>query len=311
MFFSFENGRRELPPENVTPGLPAAGYIGREEVPEICERFGFASSTAEAIRSVNERFRSGVEVYDDYTFTELRIMNVSAPDGQDDCVALYLKKNLVIVVDVEDRDGSTKNKFLAATSRCYPKNVGTERLLAAFLDALIAGNAESLEDLGTRISKLEADVFANRAGKDFNRVVLELKERLLRMHNYYEQLLDITEAAEENDNEIFDEDALLCVSNVSKKVTRLREDADSLANLLSHLQDAYSAHLDLQMNRSMKIFTVMTSVFFPLTIIAGWYGMNFTHMPELTWRYGYLYVILLSAAVSAALILIGKKKKWY
>ncbi|MBQ7687843.1 MAG: magnesium transporter, partial [Clostridia bacterium] len=134
---------------------------------------------------------------------------------------------------------------------------------------------------------------------------------LLRMRNYYEQLLDITEAVEENENEIFDEARLLIVSNLSKKVVRLREDVDSLSSLISHLQDAYSAYLDLQLNRSMKVFTVMTSIFFPLTVIAGWYGMNFNSMPEFTWKYGYVYVIALSALVSAAVILIGKKKKWY
>ena len=61
----------------------------------------------------------------------------------------------------------------------------------------------------------------------------------------------------------------------------------------------------------MKKFTVITSVFFPLTIIVGWYGMNFKYMPELNWKYGYVYVIALSIAAVTALILIGKKKKWF
>ena len=61
----------------------------------------------------------------------------------------------------------------------------------------------------------------------------------------------------------------------------------------------------------MKIFTIITTIFFPLTIIVGWYGMNFANMPELTWKYGYLYVTALSVFVVILLIIIGKKKKWF
>ena len=65
------------------------------------------------------------------------------------------------------------------------------------------------------------------------------------------------------------------------------------------------------MNNTMKVFTIITTIFFPLTIIVGWYGMNFTHMPELTWEYGYIYVIILSVLIVAILGIIGKKKKWF
>ncbi len=311
MFFEFSDIRREVSLSEISPDRFTAGYISRDEAAAVCDAFGFASSTAQAMQIANERFRSGVEVYEDYTFTELRILNTDASDGEDDCVALYISDRLFIVVDVEDRDGSTKNKFLSVLSRFTAKNAAPERLLSAFLDALVAGHEKYLEEVGMRLTRLENDVFRGKTGQEFNFDVLRLKEHLLRMHNYYEQLLDITEAVEENENELFDEDRLMYVSNLSKKVVRLREDVDSLSSLFSHLQDAYSAYLDLQMNRSMKIFTVLTSVFFPLTIITGWYGMNFTTMPELPWKYGYLYVILLSAAVSVSLIVFGKKRKWY
>ena len=131
------------------------------------------------------------------------------------------------------------------------------------------------------------------------------------MHNYYEQLIDITDALEENENGIFDSENSMYISNVSNKVVRLREDVDSLSSSINHLQDAYSASLDLKLNHTMKVFTVLTSIFFPLTLITGWYGMNFTTMPELTWKFGYVYVIALSVIVVSVLMIIGKRKKWF
>ena len=92
---------------------------------------------------------------------------------------------------------------------------------------------------------------------------------------------------------------------------RIINDIDSLENSADHLGDAYSSSLDLKLNHSMKIFTVITTIFFPLTIIVGWYGMNFESMPEFRWRFGYIYVIALSVMIVTALVIYGKKKKWF
>ena len=60
----------------------------------------------------------------------------------------------------------------------------------------------------------------------------------------------------------------------------------------------------------MTVLTVITTIFMPLTLIAGWYGMNFVNMPELGWKYGYPVVIVVSAAVVAFCLILFKKKKW-
>ena len=68
--------------------------------------------------------------------------------------------------------------------------------------------------------------------------------------------------------------------------------------------------LGIRLNNIMKIFTVLSAVFLPLTLITGWYGMNFTGMPELTWRYGYLFVFALAALVAVICIGIFRRKNW-
>lgn len=311
MFYEVNDQLKEVGLPQVDGEHLTAGFIDKSQAQELCARFGFASSTAQSLQSANERFRSGVEIYDDYTFTELRIADAGDPEAEDDCVALYIKKNLLVVVDVEDHDDSTKNKFLAALKRYPGKTMTAEMLICAFLDALIVNETQNLEELGLRMADLEADIFHGKADKSFHFTVLGLKKHLLKMHNYYEQLLDITQALDEDENGIFNCESLMYLANVSQKITRLREDADSLNSTLSHMQDAYASHLDLQLNNSMKIFTVITSIFFPLTLITGWYGMNFTNMPELTWKYGYVFVILLSAVTVLFLSLLGKRKKWF
>ena len=116
---------------------------------------------------------------------------------------------------------------------------------------------------------------------------------------------------EENENEIFSDEKLIYIMNISNKISRFKEDVDSLRSSINHLQDAYSSSLDIKLNNVMKRFTVITSIFFPLTLIVGWYGMNFQSMPEFAWKYGYVFVIALSIIVVAVLMLIGKRKKWF
>ena len=226
-------------------------------------------------------------------------------------MALYIKKNMIIVVDVMDYDGSTKEKFFAAINRYSYPNITLEKVICAFFDYLIIDDFKYIEDTGNDITELEEEVLRDNVGDDFNLEMLKLKKQLLKMHNYYEQLLDITDAVEDNENDLFVSDDLKYVANLTQKITRLREDTDSLSSSVSHLQDAYSSFLDLKLNKIMKLFTVITSIFFPLTVIVGWYGMNFQSMPEFAWKYGYLYVIGLSVIVVAVLTLIGKRRKWF
>ena len=84
----------------------------------------------------------------------------------------------------------------------------------------------------------------------------------------------------------------------------------SLRESVAQLREAYQSQLSIQQNDLMKIFTVVTAVFLPLTLLAGWYGMNFANMPQLQWKYGYPAVILVSVGIVAALVIYFKKKKW-
>lgn len=70
------------------------------------------------------------------------------------------------------------------------------------------------------------------------------------------------------------------------------------------------ATLNYNLNNTMKLFTMVTIIFQPLTLIVGWYGMNFKYMPELGWKFGYLYVIVLSIVVVGVILYWFKKRKF-
>ena len=91
---------------------------------------------------------------------------------------------------------------------------------------------------------------------------------------------------------------------------RLQDRVTSLREYVAQLRDLIQARLDVKQNKIMTVLTVITSIFLPLTLIAGWYGMNFKYMPELEWRWSYPAVIVISAVIVVVCLWWFKKKKW-
>lgn len=214
-------------------------------------------------------------------------------------------------MDVDDCDNSTKNKFAEAIRRFSVQSITLEKLIYAFLESLITGDNKVLEDLEYEINLLEEFVLSDRSGKDFNMELLHKKQDLVILRNYYEQLIDIGDELSENENELFFEEDLRYFKIFTDKAVRLRENVDMLRDTLVHLRDAYQSYLDLKLNQTMKVFTVVSAIFLPLTVIVGWYGMNFKSMPEYSWKYGYVFVITLSVVIALILTFLFKKKKWF
>lgn len=311
MFFQFCDKLTEVAFEAADLSRLTVGFVSGEELAAVAPALGFSPAGVQACARMHRYFRSGVEVYDDYTFTQLRVTDPEAENGGAYCVAMFVKRDMIVFVDVEDPDGMIRGKFIGVLQRYTSATVTKEKLICAFFDSLIQNDMQFIERTGLELSELEEDVVHNDTDKDFNVDILDIKKMLLIKHNYYEQLLDITEVFEENDNDIFHEEELRYLANLTTKVTRLREDTDSLSNTATHLQDAYQSTLDLKLNNTMKFFTVLTTIFFPLTIIVGWYGMNFDSMPEFHWRFGYIYVISLSVVIVAVFWVLAKHKKWF
>ena len=114
----------------------------------------------------------------------------------------------------------------------------------------------------------------------------------------------------ENENEFFDDDRLRYIKLFMNRMGRLHDAAASLKDHINQVLELYHTQLEVRQNHIMTILTVVTAIFMPLTLIAGWYGMNFRYMPELEAPYGYLIVIVISAIIAAGSLIYFKVKKW-
>lgn len=183
-------------------------------------------------------------------------------------------------------------------------------LFYAFLEGLTQRDLPYLDEVERRIANLEEAVLGGTL-EEFSHKMARLRRELRDRGSYYRQLMDLCLELQEDQGQLFSPQEVRLFHLFSDRVSRLYETVQSLREYSMQVREAYQAETDLRANRIMKVLTVVTTLFFPLTLIAGWYGMNFVNMPELHWRYGYLCIILISAAVVAFSVWFFKKKRFF
>ena len=285
----------------------AVGFLSVDELGACAAALEIPATSVTQCREEVRYFRSSVEVYDKFSFATVKR---TVGEGGADCIALFLMRDLFLVVDIKDSDGSTRAKFDNALRRFPPSTMTLEKLVFAFLDALTDGDARMLEDLEFDLARPIEDLLRGRENEDFITFLLKEKRQLLLLRNYYEQLIDIGRALEENENDLFGEGELRYFKIFTDKAERLERNVRTLREQLIELREAHQSTLEWRQNNIMRVLTVLSAIFLPLSLITGWYGMNFVTMPELTWQYGYPFVILLTLGVVATLIGIFKHKHW-
>ena len=296
--------------KSIRPDCLTVGMVTLEELENCYTQFGFSSITVDECKNDSQHLHGTLNSYYDYLFGVIVAINPGQFIKVQDRIGLYIKKNLLVIVIIEDKDDSTKEKYLDLLEHLNPAKLSQERLIFNFLERFINEENSLLGDIEADISAHEDKIIDRNLDQSFNYQITELRKKLILLDNYYQQFVAIGEELEENALDIFQEENLHYFRIFSNRATRLSNNTRMLQEYTVHVRESYHAQLDNDMNKIMKLFTVVTTIFMPLTLIVGWYGMNFTTMPELTWKFGYVYVILLSIIVAIICYLFFKKKKF-
>ena len=185
-----------------------------------------------------------------------------------------------------------------------------DAFVAALLISLIRDDLPYIQQLETRLTNLEQAVLDNETSRFLHQMSVIRKE-LNRANRFYAQLSDFAASLLEEAEDLFTAQSKKRVNHFLRRVENLRGETRMLHEYATQISSEYQAQVDIAQNRVMKVLTIVTAIFLPLSLIAGWYGMNFRGMPLLEWRYGYPVVVAVSALVVAALIWYFKRKKWF
>ena len=186
---------------------------------------------------------------------------------------------------------------------------GLERFMYDFLEQIIKDDARLLEDYERELDRMEDGILSGHS-EDFSGRISEIRSDIRDLGIHYEQLTDLGEVLVENENGFFRNENLRYFHLFLNRIARLRDTAISVRDYTIQLRDLQKSQLDIKQNHIMSILTVVTTIFMPLTLIVGWYGMNFRYMPELESRYAYPALIAVCAIIVMGLLIFFKKKKW-
>lgn len=233
--------------------------------------------------------------------------DVQSEKKEDFKMLLYLDgKDLLVFCETSEAEEKANMILHTMTGE---EGATNERLFYHFFSLLLKGDMDFLNNLEEEISNNEDKVLSGDKAS-YLKYITAWRQELLRLKRYYEQLNFIFDEMTVNDNQLFSEDGVRRLMTLRNRTDRYLSAVKNLQEMVSQLREAYQSQLAIEQNDLMKIFTVVTVIFLPLSLLAGWYGMNFSHIPELKWKYGYPLVILVSIVTVAALIWKFKKKKW-
>ena len=226
--------------------------------------------------------------------------------GNEFCFSFALDEKGIVFID----DSGKAEQMIDSIRRTKRwREPSLERFLHDFLEQIVVHDLSILEHYEYELNQIEDEVLSSDGQGNLARVN-EIRSDIRRLLVHYEQLIDMTQELEENENGFFSEDNLRYIHLFMNYISRRHSTATSLRDYTMQVRDLHNTQLEVRQNKTMTLLTVITTIFMPLTLIAGWYGMNFRYMPELEWRFGYPAVFVLSVAIIVYCLILFKRKKW-
>ena len=295
-----------LIPSSWEPGknVPFAAVLTKEEWREMKDRFDMGIE----LEPVTDLQMTKAEVnYDSLTGT-FYIPDREDPSANGAGFAFALDEKGVVFID----DTGTAEKIIRSISRSKRFRMPSlGRFLYGFLDQIVKNDLRLLERYEDELEQIEQQVDSDQTGgaslmSRANAIRSDVRKLLI----HYDQLIDLAEELEENENGFFDQENLRYFRLFLSRMDRLYSTATSLRDYTMQIGDLNKEHLELRQNHIMTILTVVTTIFMPLTLITGWYGMNFRYMPELESQHAYPIVFGFCILIIILSLVFFKKKKW-
>ena len=186
-------------------------------------------------------------------------------------------------------------------------------MMLELLEYLVRDDLLFLEEYEKKLNSVEEMVMEDIADLpgDFDIFVARYRKEIREMSRYYQLLADLADVLEEAMIKEQREKERQLFAYLGNKVDRLYHDSLAMSEYALQIRDIYQSKISTEQNKVMQLLTIVTTIFMPLTLIAGWYGMNFRMMPELALRYGYLFICILALVIVIIEIVIFKRKKWF
>jgi magnesium transporter len=166
-----------------------------------------------------------------------------------------------------------------------------------------------LERIGERIEEIEEEIVVTPSPETLQ-AIHKLKRQVILLRKSVWPLREVISRLEKWESELINESTDIFFRDVYDHTIQVIDAVETFRDLLSGMLDIYMSSISNRMNEVMKVLTIIATIFIPLTLVAGIYGMNFRYMPELEWVWGYPFVLLIMLAVGIMMLLYFRRRKW-
>ena len=297
---------REL---ETTSWINVNGVHNVQLVESICKHYNIHPLTIEDIVSTDQRPK--LEEGEGYVYVVLKMMDYDAEKETINMeqVSLILGTNFVLSFQEREGDTFTGVRERLRGGKGKIRGRGADYLLYALIDTIVDNYFVILEKVGDSMAQIEEKLLFNASKKSFESVYA-LKREMLAVRRSTWPLREVVYKLERDDIALINPATQVFLRDVYDHTIQVIDTVETYRDLLSGMVDLYHSTISTRTNDVMKVLTIISTIFIPLTFIAGVYGMNFEVMPELTWRYGYLGVWIVMVVVAAFLIWFFKRKSW-
>ncbi len=260
---------------------------------------------------VNTEHRPKFEDYEDYLFIILKMLTYDEANQEviSEQVSLVLTAGTVITFQEKPGDVFQGIRDRIFNSKGRLRKFGADYLTYALIDAIVEQFYIIIEKIELRMEKVEEELIQSPSNKTLN-AIHRLRHDILYLRNTGWPLREIMNEFVHDDIPFINKSTEIYLRDVYDHSVQILEILDTVRDMITGMLDTYLSGLSNRMNEVIKVLTIISTIFIPLTFLAGVYGMNFRHMPELEWKLGYPLVWLIIIVLSFSMIIYFKRKKW-
>jgi len=254
--------------------------------------------------------RPKIESYDKYAYIVAKMVYYADEELVFEQLSiLFDDKNVITIGEKKGDVFKAIRKHLEVSGNSL-RNSASDHLVYAILDAIVDASFDVLEVLGDAIDEKEEELLE----KPIIGLLSDLrqyKRDLLYLHKAIWPLREVLSRMMHQEIKEVREQTVPYLRDVNDHVYQCIDSIETYRELLSGMMDLYLSSISNRMNEIMKVLTIISTIFIPLTFLAGLYGMNFKYMPEIPWVYGYPMVLTIMVLIAMSMLLYFKRKKWF
>ncbi len=290
-----------------TVWLDVIGLSNPDTVKDISELLHIHPLIQEDILNISQS--SKVEEYDKYLFTVTKNL-FFREDGTLDTeqISIILVGNIVVTFQEYDTDSFKHIHERLKESKSLRKH-GSLELYYSLIDAVVDNYFLVLEGIGNEIDSVEDRLLEN-PHKEILGSIYFLKKELVYIRNILWPTRNLTSSLARGEFSMLDDRINLYFRDIYDHVIQMIDIVETYRDICSGMLDTYISSVGSKTNEVMKILTIFSTIFIPLTFLSSVYGMNFKYFPEIGWKYGYLLFWVISGLITVFMLRFLRKKGW-